>query len=158
MRFASAGCAEAEAAAPGARSGEAGWFGPASGGLTPTGKQKTGVPSIETYPSGWRHRTNSPTDWLAAHALSCSRDLHLTMATFLLTARLSLSCVVCMVKPQRTALRAAYFALRGHHVHYAARENTTITAMASFMHRLRHPPGLRAAVSVRQGTLGRTRR
>ena len=27
---------------------------------------------------------------------------------------------------------AAYFALRGHHVYYASRENTTITAMATF--------------------------
>ena len=34
------------------------------------------------------------------------------------------------------ALLAAYFALRGHHVYYVFRENTTITAMAAFVHRL----------------------
>ena len=39
-------------------------------------------------------------------------------------------------KTQCIALLAAYFALRGHHVYYASRENTTITAMAAFVHRL----------------------
>ena len=39
-------------------------------------------------------------------------------------------------KTQCIALLAAYFALRRHHVYYASRENTTITAMAAFMHRL----------------------
>ena len=38
-------------------------------------------------------------------------------------------------KTQCIAL-AAYFALRGHYVYYASCENTTITAMAAFMHRL----------------------
>ena len=31
---------------------------------------------------------------------------------------------------------AAYFALRGHHVYYASRENTTITDMATFVNRI----------------------
>ena len=36
-------------------------------------------------------------------------------------------------KTKCIALLAAFFALRGHHVYYASRENTTITAMAEFV-------------------------
>ena len=39
-------------------------------------------------------------------------------------------------KTQCIALLAAFFALRGHQVYYAARENTTIVAMATFVHQL----------------------
>ena len=39
-------------------------------------------------------------------------------------------------KTQCIALLAAYFALGGHHVYYASRENTTITAMATFVNRI----------------------
>ena len=39
-------------------------------------------------------------------------------------------------KTQCVAILAAYFALRGHHVYYTSRENTTITAMAAFVNRL----------------------
>ena len=39
-------------------------------------------------------------------------------------------------KTQCIALLAAFFALRGHHVYYASRENTTIVAMATFVHQL----------------------
>ena len=53
--------------------------------------------------------------------------------------RLSLWRVVSVELVRQSALPswllAAYFALRRHHVYYAARENTTITAMASFVHR-----------------------
>ena len=39
-------------------------------------------------------------------------------------------------KTQCIALLAAFFALRGHQVYYAARENTTIVAMATFVQQL----------------------
>ena len=39
-------------------------------------------------------------------------------------------------KTQCIALLAAFFVLRGHQVYYAARENTTIVAMATFVHQL----------------------
>ena len=54
---------------------------------------------------------------------------------------------------------AAYFALRGHYVYYASRENTTITAMATFVNRILpraedeanqsccHPAPIRATVA-----------
>ena len=73
--------------------------------------------------------------------------LHLlTMATgvllSLLTAKTELVArgVYGAGKTPCIALLAAYFALRGHHVYYAARQNTTITAMASFVHRLLPTP------------------
>ena len=39
-------------------------------------------------------------------------------------------------KTQCIALLAAFFGLRGHQVYYAARENATIVAMATFVHQL----------------------
>ena len=81
--------------------------------------------------------------WLPAHSLAKSRDLHLlTMATGVLLSLLTgkTELVVRGVygagKTQCIALLAAYFALRGHHVYYASRENTTITAMAAFVNRI----------------------
>ena len=40
------------------------------------------------------------------------------------------------IKTQCIALLAAFFALRGHYVYYASRENTTIVAMATFVQEL----------------------
>ena len=76
-------------------------------------------------------------DWLAAHALSASRDLHLLSLAVgvllsLLTHKTELIVrgVYGAGKTQCIALLAAFFALRGHQVYYASRENTTIVAMA----------------------------
>ena len=70
--------------------------------------------------------------WLPGHSLAKSRDLHpLTMATGVLLSLLigKTELVVRGVygagKTQCIALVAAYFALRGHHVYYASRENTS---------------------------------
>ena len=53
-------------------------------------------------------------------------------------------------KTKCISLLEAWFALKGHRVYYAARENTTVRAMADFVHRLlprgeddQHPRALR---------------
>ena len=83
------------------------------------------------------------TDWLAKHAIGQSRDLHLlTMAVGVLVSLLThkteliVRGVYGAGKTQCIALLAAFFALRGHHVYYAARENTTIVAMATVVAQL----------------------
>ena len=82
-------------------------------------------------------------DWLAAHASSASRDLHLlSLAVGVLLSLLThkTELIVREVygagKTQCIALLAAFFALRGHQVYYASRENTTIVAMATFVQKL----------------------
>ena len=82
-------------------------------------------------------------EWLAAHALSASRDLHLLSLAVgvllsLLTHKTELTVrgVYGAGKTQCIALLAAFFALRGHQVYYASRENTTIVAMATFVQEL----------------------
>ena len=82
-------------------------------------------------------------EWLAAHALSESRDLHLLSLAVgvllsLLTHKTELIVrgVYGAGKTQCIALLAASFALRGHQVYYALRENTTIVAMATFVQEL----------------------
>ena len=82
-------------------------------------------------------------DWLAAHALSASRDLHLlSLAVGVLLSLLAhkteliVRGVYGAGKTQCIALLAAFFALRGHQVYYASRENTTIVAMATFVQEL----------------------
>ena len=102
--------------------------------------------SIERPPPAWiaalaRENPEQLAHWLPAHSLAKSRDLHLlTMATGVPLPAGKTELVVRGVygagKTQCIALLAAYFALRGHHVYYASRENTTITAMAAFVHRL----------------------
>ena len=81
--------------------------------------------------------------WLAEHAVGQSQDLHLlTMAVGVLISLLThkteliVRGVYGAGKTQCIALLAAFFALRGHQVYYAARENTTIVAMATFVHQL----------------------
>ena len=76
-------------------------------------------------------------------ALSASRDLHLLSLAVgvllsLLTHKTELIVrgVYGAGKTQCIALLAAFFALRGHHVYYAPRENTTIVAMATFVQEL----------------------
>ena len=80
---------------------------------------------------------------LSARALSASRDLHLLSLTVgvllsLLTHKTELIVrgVYGAGKTQCIALLAAFFALRGHQVCHAARENTTIVAMATFVQEL----------------------
>ena len=82
-------------------------------------------------------------EWLAAHALSASRDLHLlslavgVLLSFLThKTELIVRGVYGAGKTQCIALLAAFFALRGHQVYYASRENTTIVAMATFVQEL----------------------
>ena len=82
-------------------------------------------------------------EWLAAHALSESKDLHLLslaagVLLSLLTHKTELIVrgVYGAGKTQCIALLAAFFALRGHDVYYASRENTTIVAMATFVQEL----------------------
>ena len=82
-------------------------------------------------------------EWLATHALSESKDLHLLslaagVLLSLLTHKTELIVrgVYGAGKTQCIALLAAFFALRGHHVYYASRENTTIVAMATFVQEL----------------------
>ena len=71
-------------------------------------------------------------EWLAAHALSASKDLHLLgVLLSLLTHKTEL-----IVRGVYGAGLAAFFALRGHQVYYASRENTTIVAMATFVQEL----------------------
>ena len=81
--------------------------------------------------------------WLDEHAVGQSQDLHLlTMAVGVLISLLThkTELIVRGVygegKTQCIALLAAFLALRGHQVYYAARENTTIVAMATFVHQL----------------------
>ena len=97
--------------------------------------------SAEGPPPAWaaalaRETPRQVAQWLPAHTLARSRDLHLiTMVTGVLLSLLTgkTELVVRGVygggKTQCIALLAAYFALRGHHVYYASRENTTITAI-----------------------------
>ena len=80
---------------------------------------------------------------VAVHALSESRDLHLLFLAVgvllsLLTHKTELIVrgVYGAGKTQCIALLAAFFALRGHQVYYASRENTTIVAMATFVQEL----------------------
>ena len=82
-------------------------------------------------------------EWLAAHALSESKDLHLLslaagVLLSLLTHKTELIVrgVYGAGKTQCIALLAAFFGLRGHHVYYASRQNTTIVAMATFVQEL----------------------
>ena len=82
-------------------------------------------------------------EWLAAHSIGCSPDLHLlTMAVAVLLSlfthktELAVRGVYGAGKTQCIALLAAFFALRGHHVYYASRENTTILAMAAFVEQI----------------------
>ena len=98
------------------------------------------------------------TDWLlhmhfrAAGTFTCSPW---QPVFFLLTAKSELVVrgVYGASKTQCIALLAAYFAFRGHYVYYAARENTTITAMASFVHRLlRRGPEDHSPVAIRLGS------
>ena len=83
----------------------------------------------------WLHSCRDETpeqlaDWLAEHTVGQSRDLHLlTMAVGVLLSLLT-------QKTECVALLAAFFALRGHYVYYAAREDTTIVAMATFVQQL----------------------
>ena len=82
-------------------------------------------------------------EWLAGHTLSASKDLHLLSLAVgvllsLLTHKTELIVrgVYGAGKTQCIALLAAFFALRGHQVYYASRENTTIVAMATFVQEL----------------------
>ena len=82
-------------------------------------------------------------EWLAEHSIGCSPDLHLlTMAVAVLLSlcthktELAVRGVYGAGKTQCIALLAAFFALRGHHVYYASRENTTILAMAAFVEQI----------------------
>ena len=82
-------------------------------------------------------------EWLAAHALTASRDLHLlSLAVGVLLSLLThkteliVGGVYGAGKTQCIALLAAFFALRGHQVYYASTENTTIVAMATFVQEL----------------------
>ena len=96
-------------------------------------------------------------DWLAAHTVGHSRDLLLlTMAAggFLSLMTRKTELVVRGVygagKTQCIALLAAFFALRGHCVYYLSGENTTITAMATFVQRLLpRAPDDEAPVAIR---------
>ena len=77
-------------------------------------------------------------EWLAAHALSASLLLAVGVLLSLLTHKTELIVrgVYGAGKTQCIALLAAFFALRGHQVYYASRENTTIVAMATFVQEL----------------------
>ena len=64
-----------------------------------------------------------------------------------------------LAKTQCIALLAAYFALRGHHVYCASRENTTITAMATFVNRIlprAEDEAYPAAIRLLSGSQSRT--
>ena len=101
-------------------------------------------PACAAWAAALAHETPEQlVHWLPAHSLAKSRDLHLlTMATGVLLSlftgktELVVRGVYGAGKTQCIALLAAYFALRGHHVYYASRENTTITAMAAFVNRI----------------------
>ena len=104
----------------------------------PSGSQSSGW-----LPSCLSEVPEQLVDWLAAHALSASRDLHLLSLAVgvllsLLTHKTELIVrgVYGAGKTQCIALLAAFFALRGHQVYYALRENTTIVAMATFVQEL----------------------
>ena len=79
-------------------------------------------------------------EWLAAHVLTASRDLLLAVGVLLSLLTHKTELIVREVyragKTQCIALLAAFFALRGHQVYYASRENTTIVAMATFVQEL----------------------
>ena len=103
---------------------------------------------IGSQSPGWLASCHSETpaqlvEWLAAHALSESRDLHLLSLAVgvllsLLTHKTELIVrgVYGAGKTQCITLLAAFFALRGHQVYYASKENTTIVAMATFVQEL----------------------
>ena len=118
----------------------------------------------EALPGGshspcWLHSCpeETPTrlaDWLAEHTVGQSKDLHLlTMAVGVLLSLLTQKTelfvrgVYGAGKTQCVALLAAFFALRGHQVYYAARANTTIT----FVHQLL-PHDLRSTARDRNPT------
>ena len=101
------------------------------------------LPSGSWLPSCLKEVPEQLVDWRAAHALSASRDLHLLSLAVgvllsLLTHKTELIVrgVYGAGKTQCIALLAAFFALRGHQVYYASRENTTIVAMATFVQEL----------------------
>ena len=80
-------------------------------------------------------------EWLAAHVLRASRDLHLLSLAVgvllsLLTHKTELIVRGVYGKTQCIALLAAFFALHGHQVYYVSRQNTTIVAMAIFVQEL----------------------
>ena len=134
------------------------WLHPPSGSCGPCSDSPLAalpdLPGLEealpsgSQSSGWLASCRSEVpeqlvDWLAAHALSASRDLHLLSLAVgvllsLLTHKTELIVrgVYGAGKTQCIALLAAFFALRGHHVYYASRENTTIVAMATFVQEL----------------------
>ena len=111
------------------------------------GKHGEALPGGSQSPS-WLHACPEKiperlADWLAEHSIGQSRDLHLlTMAVGVLLSLLThkteliVRGVYGAGKTQCVALLAAFFALRGHQVYYAARENTTIVAMATFVQQL----------------------
>ena len=90
-------------------------------------------PACAAWAAALAHETPEQlVHWLPAHSLAKSRDLHLlTMATGVLLSlftgktELVVRGVYGAGKTQCIALLAAYFALRGHHVYYASRENTS---------------------------------
>ena len=96
-----------------------------------------GLP-IEGPPPAWtaalaRETPEQLAHWLPPHSLAKSRDLHLlTMATGVLLSLLTGKTELVV----RGVYGAGKTAKRGHHVYYASRENTTITAIAAFVHRL----------------------
>ena len=98
-------------------------------------------PACAAWAAALAHETPEQlVHWLPAHSLAKSRDLHLlTMAAGVLLSLLTGKTELVVYgagKTQCIALLAAYFALRGHHVYYASRGNTTITAMAAFVNRI----------------------
>ena len=101
---------------------------------------------------------------LAAHALSESRDLHLlSLAVGVLLSLLThkteliVQGVYGAGKTQCIALLAAFFALCGHQVYYASRENTAIVAMATFVQELLpRTPDEACAIRLLSHTLVRT--
>ena len=138
------------------------WFHPPSGLCGPCSLFVLGAPVLlsrtclalgRRYPlvanplAGWPPVSVKPRrSWssgFAAHALSESKDLHLLslaagVLPSLLTHKTELIVrgVYGAGKTQCIALLAAFFALRGHQVYYASRENTTIVAMATFVQEL----------------------
>ena len=98
----------------------------------PSGSQSSGW-----LPSCFSEVPEQLADWLAAHALSASRDLHLlSLAVGVLLSlssrtKQSSSCEGSMGPARHSALRFSLLSL-----HYASRENTTIVAMATFVQEL----------------------
>ena len=103
----------------------------------PSGSQSSGW-----LPSCLKEVSEQLVNWLAAHALSANRDLHLlSLAVGVLLSLLTHKTELIVrgvygADTQRIALLAAFFALRGHQVYYASRKNTTIVAMATFVQEL----------------------